>query len=139
MKAPDPKGRKVLGGIDESSSNNGCSLAMQGCDGGNDRYEFSGGVGGSLELVNGDGDCVQSGGKRLIDSVIVDQSKSCKSSEEESAKRGEAAKEVGRSGGGEPAGIRNCNKELRSSSEPKLLDELDMIFASCPRSGGSRS
>ena len=73
MEAPDPKGRKVLGGTDESSSNRG---------GGNDRCESSGGVGGSLEFVNGDADCVGPCGKRLMNSVIVDQSRSCKRSEE---------------------------------------------------------
>jgi len=90
-------------------------------------------VGGSLELVSRVDDCVEPGGKRLINSVIVDQSKSCKRSEES------AAEKVDRSGGGGPAGIGNCNIELRSSNEPKSLDELDMIFASCPRSGGSKS
>ena len=89
---------------------------------------------GSLELVNGDDDCVEPGGKRLINSVIVDQSRSS----EESPEWGNAGKEVCRSGG-RPAGIGNCNKELRSSNEPKSLDELDVNFASCPGSGGSRS
>ena len=80
---------------------------------------------------------MESGGKKFIDSVIVDQSMSCRRSEE-SVEWGEGVKEVDRSGGG-PAGIGNCNEELRSSNEPKSLGELDMIFASCPRSGGSRS
>ena len=92
-------------------------------------------MGGSL--INRDDDCVESGGKRLINSGIVDKSKSCKRSEG-SAEWGEAAREVDRSGG-RPVCIGNCNKELRSSNEPKSLDKLDIIFASCPRSGGSRS
>ena len=92
-------------------------------------------MGGSLELVNGVDDCVDPGGKRLINSAIA-ESNSCRG--EESAEWGKAAKEVDKSGGG-PAGIGNCNKELRSSNKPRSLDELDMIFASCPRSGGSRS
>ena len=132
VKAPDPKGRKTLGGTDESSSDKSCSLVSQDCNRGNDSYEFSGGV-GSLELINGDDNCVEPGGKRLINSVIVDQS--CKRSEE-SPEWGNAEKEVDRSGG-RPAGIGNCNKELRSSSEPKSLAKLDVIFASCPGSGGS--
>lgn len=136
-RVPESKGRKALGGTDESSSNKGCSLPLQGCDGGSDRDEFSGGVGGLLEFVNGDDDCVEPGGKRLINSVIVDKSKSCNGSEG-SAEWGEAAKEVDRSGGG-PADIGNWNKELRSSNEPESLDEREVIFASYPRSGGSRS
>jgi hypothetical protein len=39
-------------------------------------------VRGSLELVDGDDDCVEPDGKRLINSVIVDKSKSWKRSEE---------------------------------------------------------
>ena len=133
MKVPDPEGRKTLGGTDESSSDKGCSLVSQDCNRGNDSYEFSRGV-GSLELINGDDDCVEPGGKGLINSVIVNQS--CKS--EESPEWGNAEKEVDRSGGC-TAGIGNCIKELRSSNEPKSLDKLDVIFASCPGSGGSRS
>lgn len=72
-------------------------------------------MGGSLELVDEVDDCAEPGGKRLINSVIVDQSKSCKR-REESIEWGEAAKEVDRSAG--PAGIGNCNKELRFSNEP---------------------
>lgn len=135
MKAPDPKGRKTLGGIDESGPDKSCSPASQDCDRCNDSYEFSEGAGKSLELVNEDDDCVESGGKRLINPVIVDQSKSRKRSEE-SPECGNAEKEVDRSGG-RPIGIGNCNKELRSSNEPKSLDELDVIFASRPGSGGS--
>ena len=93
-------------------------------------------MGVSLELVDGVDDCVEPGGKRLINSVIVDQSKSCKISEE-STEWGEAARDVDRSGG--RVCIGNCNEELRSSNEPKSLDKLDVIFASCPRSGGSGS
>ena len=137
VKAPDPKGRKTLGGTDESSSDKSCSPASQDCDRGNDSNEFSGGVRGSPEAVDVDDDCVVPGGSRLINSVIVGQSKSCKRSEE-SPKSGEAAKEVDGSGR-RPAGIGNCNKELRSSNEPRSLDRLDVIFVSCPRSGGSRS
>ena len=137
MNAPDPKGRKALGGTDESIPDKSCSLESQDCNRGNDSYEFSDGVGGSLEFVNGDDDCVEPGGNRLINSVIVDQSRSCKRSEE-SPEWGNAEKEVDGSRG-RPAGIGNCNKELRSSNEPKSLDKLDVIFASCPGSGGSRS
>jgi hypothetical protein len=137
VKAPGPKGRKTLGGTDESSSDRSCSLASQDCDRGNDSNKFSEGVGGSLEPVNGDDDCVEPGGKRLINSVIVDQSKSCKRNEE-SPEWGNAEKEVDGSGG-RPTGIGNCNKELRSSNEPKSLDKLEVIFASCPGSGGFRS
>ena len=129
VKAPDPKGRKTLGGTDGSSSDKSCSLVSQDCNRGNDSYEFSGGV-GSPELINDDDDCVEPGGKRIVD-------QSCKRSEE-SPEWGNAEKEVDRSGG-RPAGIGNWNKELRSSNEPKSLDELDVIFASCPGSGGSRS
>ena len=93
-------------------------------------------MGGSLELVNEDDDCVEPGGKRLINS-IVDQSMSCERSEE-STEWGGATKEVDRSRGG-PAGIGNCNEEPRPSNEPKSLDELEMIFASSPRSGCSGS
>ena len=93
-------------------------------------------MGESLEFINGVDDCVEPGGKRLINSM-VDQSKSGKRSEE-STEWVEAAKEVDKTGGG-AAGIGNCNKELRSSNEPKLPDELDMVFVSCPGSGGSRS
>jgi hypothetical protein len=71
---------------------------------------------------------VESGDKRLLNSAIVDKSKFSKENKE-SSKRGKAAKEVDRSG---PAG----NKELRSCSEPKSLEELDVNVASCPRSGG---
>ena len=127
----------MLGGTDESSSGKSCLPASQDCDRGNDSYEFSGGVGGSLELVDGNDDCVEPDGKRLIYSVIVDQSRSWKSSEE-SPEWGNAEKEVDGSGG-RPAGIGNCNKELRSSNEPKSLDELNVNFASYPGSGGSRS
>ena len=137
VKEPDPKGRKTLGGTDVSSPDKGRSLTSQDCDRGNDSYEFSEGVGGSLELVNGDDGCVQPGGERLINSVIVDQSKSCKRSEE-SPVCGNAGKEVDMSGG-RPSGIGNCNKELRSSNEPKSLDKLEVIFASCPGSVGPRS
>ena len=99
VKAPGPQGRKTLGGTDESSPDRSCSLALKDCDRGDNSYEFSGGVGGSFELVvEEDNDCVEPGGKRLIDSVIVDQSKSCKRSDESSEWR-EAAKEVDRSGG----------------------------------------
>jgi hypothetical protein len=120
VKAPDPKGRKTLGGTDGSSSDKSCSLASQDCNRGNDSYEFSEGVEGSLELVNGDDDCVEPGGKRLINSVIVDQSKSCKRSEE-SPEWDNDEKEVERSWG-RPVDIGNCNKELRSSNEPKSQD-----------------
>jgi hypothetical protein len=78
---------------------------------------------------------VESGGKRLLDSVIVDRSKSSKENEE-SSEWGKAAEEVDRSG---PAGIAHCNKELRSCSELKLLEELDVNVASCPGFGGSGS
>ena len=76
---------------------------------------------------------MESGGKRLLNSaiVVVGQSKL----NEESSEWGKAAKEVDRSG---PAGIGNCNKESRSCSEPKSLEELDVNVALCP-SGGSRS
>jgi hypothetical protein len=132
---PDPKGRKALGGTDGSNWDKGCSLASQVCDEGNDSNELSGGVGGSLELDNEDDDCVESGGRGLMN-VTVDQSKSCQISEE-SFEWIEGAIEADKSGGS--AGIGNCNKELRSPSEPKLLDELDGVVASCPGSGGSRS
>ncbi len=131
VKAPDPKGRKALG----SSWDKGCSLASQVCDEGNDSSELSGGVGGSLKLDNEDDDCVESGGRGLMN-VIVDQSKSCQVSEE-SSEWIEGAIETDKSGGS--AGIGNCNKELRSPSEFKSLDELDVVVASCPSPGGSRS
>jgi hypothetical protein len=83
-KAPDPKGRKSLGGIDGSSWDKGCSLASLDCDEGKDSNELSGGVGGPLELVDGDGHSVESGGKKLLNSVIVDQSKFSKENEESS-------------------------------------------------------
>ena len=133
MKVPDPKGRKTLGGADASSWNKGCSLASLDCDEGKDSNELSGGVGGPLELDRDD-HCVESGGKRLLNSVIVDQSRFSKENEE-SFEWGKAAKEVDRSG---PAGIGNCNKEPKSCSEPKSL-ELDVNIASCPGSEGSRS
>lgn len=131
MKASDLKGRKTLGGTDESSSGKSCSPASQDCDRGNDSYEFSGGVGGSLELVDEENDCVEPGGR------LKNSSKS-RTRSEESLKWGKAAKEVDKSGG-RPAGIGNCNEETRSSNEPKSPDELNVIFASCPGSGGSRS
>jgi hypothetical protein len=134
VKAPDPKGRKTLGGTDGSSWDKGCTPASLDCDKGKDSNELSGGVGGPLELVDGDGHCAESGGKRLLNSVMVDQSKFSKENEE-SSRRGKAAKEVDKSG---PAGIGNCNKELKSCSKPKSL-ELDVNAVSCPRSGGSRS
>jgi hypothetical protein len=136
VKAPDPKGRKTLGGTDESSWDKGCTLASLDCDEGKDSNELSGGVGGPIELDDGDDHCVESGGKRLLNSVIIDQSEFSKENEE-STKWGKAAKEVDRSRG--PAGIGNCNKELRSCSEPKSLEKLDVNVASCPGFGGSRS
>ena len=134
MKVPDPKGRKTLGGTDGSSWDKGWSLVSLDCDEVKDSNELSGGVGGPLEL-DGDGHCVESGEKRLLNSVIVDQSKFSKVNEV-SPEWGKAAKEVDRLG---PAGIGNCNKELRSCSEPKSLEELDVNVASCLRSEGSRS
>ena len=139
MKAPDPKGSKTLGGIDGSSWDKGCTLALPDCDNGKDSNELSGGVRGPLELVDGDDHCLGSGGKRLSKSVIVDQSKFSKSKSskenEKSSSWGKAAKEVVRL---EPVGIGSCNKELRSCSEPKSL-ELDVNVASCPGFGNSRS
>ena len=135
MKVPDPKGRKTLGGTDESSWDKGCSLTSLDCDEGKDSNELSGDVGGPLELVDGDDHCVKSGEKRLLNSVIIDQSELSKENEE-SSKWGKAAEKVDRSGS---ASIGNCNKELKSCSEPKSLEELDVNVASCPRSGGSRS
>ena len=135
MRVTDPKGRKPLGGTDGSSWDKGSSLALLDCDEGKDSNELSGGVGGPVELVDGDDHCVESGGKRLLNSIKVDQSKFSKENEK-SSECGKAAKEVDRSG---PAGIGNCKKELRSCSEPKSLKELDVNVASCPRSGGSRS
>jgi len=73
---------------------------------------------------------------RLMRSVIANQSMSCKDSEE-SPEWDEAENEVDKSGG--PAGIGNCSKELRFGSEPKSLDELDVVVAPCSTSGGSRS
>jgi hypothetical protein len=140
VKAPDPKGRKTLGGTDESSWDKDCTPASQDCGGSIDSNKISGGVRGPLEPVDGDDHCVESGGKRLLDSVKVDQSKVDQSrfskGNEESSEWDKAAKEVDRSG---PAGIGNCNKELKSCSEPKSLEELDVNVASCPGSGGSRS
>ena len=139
MKAPDSKGTKTLGGTDGSSWDKCCTLALSDCDKGNDSNEVSGGVRGPLELVDGDDDCVGSGGKRLSKSVIVDQSKFSKSKSskenEKPSSWGKAAKEVVRLG---PAGIGSCNKELRSCSEPKSL-KLDVNVASCPGFGNSRS
>ena len=77
-KAPDPKGRKTLGGTDGSSWDKGCSLASLE---GKDSNELSGGVGGPLEIVDGDGHCAELGGKKLLNSVIVDQSKFSKENE----------------------------------------------------------
>ena len=82
VKAPGPKGRKTLGGTDGSSSDKSCSLASRDCDRGKDSYEFPEGAGESLELVNGDVDCVEPGGEKLINSLMVDQSRSCERSEE---------------------------------------------------------
>jgi hypothetical protein len=62
VKLPDPKGRKTLGGTDESSPDKSCSLALQDCDRDNDSYEFSEGAGKSLEVVNRDDDCFEPGG-----------------------------------------------------------------------------
>ena len=84
VKAPDPAGRKTLGGTDGSSWDKSCSLASLDCDEGKDSNELSGGVGGPLELVDGDGHCVESGGKRLLNSVIIDQSEFSKENEESS-------------------------------------------------------
>jgi len=136
VKVPGPKGRRTLGGSNGSSWDKGCSIASLDCDEGKDSNELSGGVGGPLELVDGDDHCVESGGKRLLNSVIVDQSKFSKENEE-SSEWGKASKEADRSG---PTGMGNCNKELRSCSEPKSLEEeLDVNVALCPRSGSSRS
>ena len=135
LKAPEPEGRKELGGTDGSSWDRGCSLASLDCDEGKDSNELSGGVGGPLELVDGDDHCVESGGKRLLNSVIVDQSKFSKENEE-SSEWDKAAKDVDRSG---PVGVGNCNRELKSCSEPKSLEKLDVNVASRPRSGGSKS
>ncbi len=126
----------MLGGTDGSSWDKGRSLASQDCDEGNDSNEISGGVGGSFELVKGDDDCVESGEMRLMRSVMVDQSMSCKESEE-SPEWDKVESEVDESGG--PRGIGNCIKELRSCSEPKSLDELDVVVAPCSTSGVSRS
>ena len=129
MKAPDPKGSKTLGRSDGSSWDKGCTLASPDCDKGNDSTELSGGVKGPLEVVDRD---VESGGNRLLNSVIVDQSKFSKSKfskeNEKSFSWGKATKEVDRSG---PTGIGSCNKELRSCREPKSLEELDANVASC--------
>jgi hypothetical protein len=133
VKAPDPKGRKALGGTDGSSWDKGCSLASQVCDEGNNSNELSGGIGGSLELDNGGDDCVEPGGRGSMN-VIVDQSKSCQISEE-SSEWIEGAIEADKTGGS--TGIGNCNKE--SCSEPKLFDELDGAVAPCRGSRGSRS
>ena len=96
VKAPD---RKTLGGTDESNSDRSCSLALKDCDRGDDSYELLWGVGGSLKLVVEEDDgCVEPGGKKLISSVIVDQSESCKRSDESPEWR-EAAKEMDRSAG----------------------------------------
>jgi hypothetical protein len=85
VEAPDPKGRKTLGGTDGSSWDKGRSLASLDCDEGKDSNELSGGVRGPLELVNGDDHCVESGGKRLLNSVIVvDQSEFSKENEKSS-------------------------------------------------------
>jgi len=130
VKAPD-QGRKALG----SSWDKGCSIASHVCDEGNDSSELSGGVGGSLKLDNEDDDCVESGGRGLMN-VIVDKSKSCQGSEETSDGI-EGTTEADKSG--RSAGIGNCNKELKSCSEPKSLDELDVVVVSCPSPGGSRS
>lgn len=137
VKAPDPKVKEALGGTDGSSWDRGCSLASLYCDEGKDSNELSGGVGGPLENDGGDGHCVESDGKRLSNSVrvVVGQSKFSKVNGE-SYEYGKAAKEVDRSG---PAGIGNCNKEPKSCSKPKSLEDLDVNVASCPRSGGTRS
>ena len=82
VKASDPKVRKALSG---TIWDKGCSLASLYCDEGKDSYELSGGIGGPLELVDGnDHDhCVESGGKRLSNSVIVGVGKSKVSKENE--------------------------------------------------------
>ena len=139
MKSPDPKGSKTLGGTDGSLWDKGRSLASLDCDEDKDSNELSGGVEGPLEVVEGDDHCVELGGKRLLNSVIVDQSKFSKSKfskeNEKSLSWDKAAKEVDKSG---PAGIGSCNKELRSCSEPKSL-ELDVNVVLRPGFGGSRS
>ena len=137
VKAPDSNGRKMLGGANGSRTDEGWLVESQDCDGGNDSCEFRGGVGGILEPSNDDEDCVEPGINESINSVILDQSKSCRGSGE-LPEWGEAVKEVHMSGGG-PAGIGNCNEELKSSNESKSTNELDIVFASRPKSGGSRS
>ena len=114
----------MLGGTDGLSWDKVCSLAPLDCDEGKGSNGLSGGVKLSLELVDGDDHCVESGEKNL---AIVDQSKFSKEIEE-SSKGGKSA-EVDWSG---PAGIGNCNKELRFCSEPKSLEELDVNVASYP-------
>jgi len=41
--------------------------------------------------------------------------------------------------GVQPTDIGNCNEELKSSKEPESLGEVNVVFASCPKFGGSRS
>jgi hypothetical protein len=93
VKAPDSNGRKTLGGIDGSRTD---QLESHDCDEGNDAP--------GRVVTAEDDDCVEPGEKESINSVRLDQSKSCIGSEE-LPERCDAAKEVDRSGGS--AGIVN--------------------------------
>ena len=131
LKAPDSNGRKTLGGTDESRTVEGCLIGSQDSDGENGSCELSE-VARVLELEEGDDEYVEPDENESINSVILDKSKSC-GGKGAVSKWGKAVK-VDR-----PSGIGNCNEEPRSSNDPKSTNKLDLIFASCPKSGGSRS
>jgi len=133
-KVPDSNDRKTLGGTDGSRTDENCSIGSQDSNAWNDSCELPGGVARALKLADGDDECVELGENELINSLKLDQSKSSRG-DRELCKCGEI---IGLDGSGRPAGIGNCNEELRSSNL-KSTNELDLVFASCPKSGGSRS
>lgn len=116
LKAPESNGRNALGGIDGSRTDEGCLVESQDCDRKNDSCELPRGVAGTFELADCDDDCVELGEIVSINSVILDQSRSCKGNEE-------LSKAVKPDGSGKTAGIGNCNEELRSSNDPTSTNE----------------
>ena len=65
------------------------------CDAGKDSNELSGGVGGPLELVDGDDHCLESGGKRLLNSVIVGLNQEFSKEDKKSSEWDKARKRCG--------------------------------------------
>jgi hypothetical protein len=139
LKAPDSNGRKTLGGTDGSRIDEGCLIGSQDSNVGNDSCKLPGDVVRSLKLADDDDDCVELGENELINSVKLDQSKSSRGNGKLSKwGKGEPVR-VLVDGSGRLAGTGNCNEELRSSNNPKSTNGLDLVFVSCPKSGGSRS